>query len=153
MINRLIPIAICALTGACGGAAEQTAVAETDIASEYASMEVETIQDPVEPGTISRRDLDELLAHGPAPILAMVLTEPHRRAGRFVGFRIVAFPAGDPTAVDLRTGDVILAINGRRIERPEHYFEVFEALKTADEIELRLEREGRDQTLTYPIVP
>lgn len=137
----------------CGGAAAQTEIVETDISTQIEAAESEAPTAPMTPGTIARGELDELLADGPAPILAMVVTEPYRERGRFVGFRIVSFTQGQPTAIDLRPGDVILAVNGRRIERPEHYFEVFEALKQADQLSFDVRRDGVDQQLTYPIVP
>ena len=144
---------LAALAIGCGGTATQTEIVETDISTQIEASPRPELATPSTPGTIDRSALDELLAGGPAPILGMVVTEPYRERGRFVGFRIVSFTQGEPTAIDLRPGDVILAINGRRIERPEHYFEVFEALKRADELSFDVKRDGVDQQLTYPIVP
>jgi type II secretory pathway component PulC len=143
---------LAALAFGCGGTATQVEVVETDISLEIESVKADE-HTPAAPGTIKRAQLDELLAGGPAPILAMVVTEPYRERGRFVGFRIISFTQGEPTVVDLRAGDVILAVNGHRIERPEHYFEVYEALKTADQLSFDVMRDGVDQQLTYPIVP
>jgi type II secretory pathway component PulC len=152
-MTKLLAIAtLTALAVGCGGAATQTEIVETDISTQIESTRVEE-PEPAAPGTIKRAQLDEFLAGGPAPILALVVTEPYRERGRFVGFRIVSFTQGEPAAIDLRPGDVILAVNGRRIERPEHYFEVFEALKQADAISFDLRRDGTDQQLVYPIVP
>jgi len=137
----------------CGASTAQTEIVETDISTQIEAADSAPVTPAIPPGTIGRQQLDELLAGGPAPILAMVVTEPYRERGRFVGFRIVSFTQGEPTAIDLRAGDVILAINGKRIERPEHYFEVFEALKQADELSFDLRRDGADQRLSYPIVP
>jgi len=152
MTARTAILALAWLTASCGGAAVEGELTETDLGTALAEQSAEP-PPPARPGTIARADLDEVLARGPAPLLALVVTEPYREQGRFVGFRILEFPQGEPTAIDLREGDVILDVNGRRIERPEHLFEIFEQLKTADRIVLRLKRDGRDETLTYPIVP
>jgi type II secretory pathway component PulC len=154
MNTRSLPLVVALLAVGCGGAAQEVAVGETNIADEI--LAGSHVEEPIAfspPGTVARADLDALLAGGPGPVLALVVTEPHKRAGRFVGFRIVSFTQGEPTAVDLRAGDVVLAINDRRIERPEHLFEVYEQLKTADELSFEIERAGRAETLTYPIEP
>ena len=153
MTKPTTTILLAALAIGCGATASQTEIVETDISTQIESTASEVPVAATPPGTIARGQLDELLAGGPAPILALVETEPYRERGRFVGFRIVAFPQGDPTGIDLRAGDVILAVNGHRIERPEHYFEVFEALKTAEQLSFDLKRDGAKQQLVYPIVP
>ncbi len=101
---------------------------------------------------LTRAALDEVLAAGPAALLGMVETAPVQQRGQFVGFKIVAFKDGPPTVIDLRVGDVLLAVNGRRIERPGDYFEVFQALQTAEVLQLVVLRGARQQVLDYPIV-
>ncbi|MBW2276537.1 MAG: hypothetical protein JRF63_03530 [Deltaproteobacteria bacterium] len=153
-MTRLLTLSIfAACVFGCGATTTQTEIVETDISTQIESSKSAVPVAATPPGTIGRQQLDELLAGGPAPILALVETEPYRERGRFVGFRIVSFPKGEPSAIDLRTGDVILAVNGHRIERPEHYFEVFEALKTAEQLSFDVKRDGAKQQLVYPIVP
>jgi type II secretory pathway component PulC len=102
---------------------------------------------------IARADLTAVLDAGPAPLLALVETRPRHRDGRFVGFEIVAFSDGEPPACPaLRAGDVLVSVNGKRIERPEHYFEVFQELRGAAALELELIRGGRTTMLNYAIV-
>lgn len=110
--------------------------------------------EPACPGdAIARADLNAVLDAGPAPLLAAVETRARQRDGRFVGFEIVAFTRGEPPACPaLRVGDVIAAVNGRAIERPEHLFEVFQALRGATAIEFELVRENARTTLRYVIV-
>jgi type II secretory pathway component PulC len=103
-------------------------------------------------GEILRSDLNKVLAAGPAALLAEILTDPVRENGRFVGFRIAKFVHGEPESIDLKTGDVILLVNGRQIERPENYFEIFEELKVAREIRFKVMRDGKELELIYPIV-
>lgn len=104
------------------------------------------------PGVIIRQDLNDLLAAGPAAILAAVVTEPVLQNGRFIGFRIARFADTAPRTIDLRAGDIILKANGRSIERPENYYAVFEDLKIATELRLEVLRNGETTTLVYPIL-
>jgi hypothetical protein len=120
------------LLAGCGAAAPEGPIGETDLGAEIAAASAPEPAMPAAAGAIRRAELDELIARGPGRLLALVVTEPRREGGRFVGFCIVDFTQGPPSAIDLRRGDVILDVNGRRIERPEHLFEVLEQLKTPD---------------------
>lgn len=102
--------------------------------------------------SIRRSELDAVLALGPAALLRRVNTEPVRERSHFVGFRIIGFPAGPPATIDLRIGDIVLAVNGTRIEKPEHFVAILDQLKSADKISFQIRREGADQMLDYPIV-
>jgi len=115
------------------------------------TLAVDTKPKSPAPEFITRRDLDVVLAAGPAAILAAVVTEPVRQHGRFVGFRITRFRGDSPKTIDLRAGDVILKANGRTIERPENYFAVFEELKIATQLRIDVLRNGEMKTLIYPI--
>lgn len=118
-----------------------------------AAMEsTEASPSPVPPGSIHRADLQAVLAAGPAALLQRVTMEPVRENGRFVGFRIAGFVGRPPSAIDLRPGDIVLTVNGRRIERPENYFQVFEELQVASELRFELLRSAEVKTLLYPIV-
>jgi len=99
-----------------------------------------------------RSDLNAILAAGPAALLAHVLTEPVKNSGAFVGFKITRFTHGNPPIIDLRTGDVILLVNGKKVERPEDYFIIFEELKVAREINFLLLRENKEISLSYPVI-
>jgi type II secretory pathway component PulC len=104
------------------------------------------------PVAIRREDLLKVLSAGPAALLAQVVTEPVLNQGRFVGFRINGFPAGTPRGIDLKPGDVILLVNGKKIQRPENYFAVFQELRVAGELQVTLLRDDEEKVLYYPIV-
>lgn len=106
---------------------------------------------PLPEGHIRRADIRRVLANGPAGVLSMVRTEPSRTNGRFVGFQIVAFNVEPPTTIDLRVGDVLVAVNGKNIVSPDDYFRVFQELQVASELRFDLMREGRAESLVYPI--
>ena len=106
---------------------------------------------PAPSGTIARADLVRVLDTGPAQVLALVDLEPVREDGRFVGFSIAEFRAEAPGPLGLRVGDVVVSVNGRKIERPEHYFEIFQELRVASELRFEILREGAPRALSYPI--
>jgi type II secretory pathway component PulC len=123
----------------------------TSVAGDVAEPAMETAP-TLPPGAILRADLQAVLAAGPAALLQKVVTEPVRKNGKFVGFRLAEFTQGAPAAIDLRPGDIILLVNGRKIERPENYFQVFEELQVASELRFRLLRDNEVKTLLYPII-
>lgn len=157
-----LTLLVCSLTIACGGAPTKTPMAGTEQSispsmngtekggQEALSGDLGVKTAP--PGTITRQDLDAVLRAGPAAILSMVITEPVLKNGRFVGFKIARFTGKRPTAIDLRSGDVILKANGKTVERPEHYFAVLEDLKIATELRIEVLRDGEKTTLIYPIL-
>jgi len=133
----------CMLVG-CGGAKTEEASTSADVSAADAP--------PVET-ELHRAALDELLAKGPAYVLAMVQIDSVMADGRFTGFKIVSFRTALPAYLELAPGDVVTRVNDLPVERPEQFFEVFEKLKTATEVKFDILRGGAPKTLTYPIVP
>jgi hypothetical protein len=72
---------------------------------------------------------------------------------RFQGWEIRRLYPGDPcyAQVDLRPEDVVTAINGKSVERPEQAFDVLTALRTAPELVVDYLREGQPKKLTFAI--
>lgn len=101
---------------------------------------------------IARGDLDAVLSRGPAGVLAMIQTEPVRDNGKFVGFRIAAFVPEAPSTIDLKIGDVLVAVNGQKIVVPDDYFRVFQELKVASELRFDVLRDGAPLQLVYLVV-
>lgn len=152
MKSIIVLAPILALWG-CGGATVK--IDETSPATSPAAPVAEATQpnpEPDLPGRILRADLDAVLAGGPAALLSEVVAEPAMDNGVFVGFRITEFMSGAPPVVDLRPGDVILTVNGKTVERPENYFEVFQDLKTATALRFEVLRKAEKMVLEYPIV-
>jgi type II secretory pathway component PulC len=60
---------------------------------------------------------------------------------------------GDPIwiGVDLAPSDVVTAVNGRPIERPEQALTAFQSLAVATELRVTYERDGARRELVYPI--
>ena len=161
MYHLILWIVVSAATTACAGAAPETkTVTETALVESPLPASDEGANTPSSspeteaavPGQIRRADLNRVLDLGPGGLLALVETEPFREAGRFVGFRIVRFSNGDPSAVDLRAGDVLCAVNGLPIASPDDFFRAFQELKVASELRFDLFRDGASLTFQYPVV-
>jgi len=103
---------------------------------------------------IHRAELEAFLNLGPAFLFRNVPVQPVLKGNTFVGYRIVAFFPGETrfAKVDLRGGDVILAINGQSVDRPEVFFEVWESLRQASALEIDVLRGQRRRTLRWAIV-
>jgi type II secretion system protein C len=107
----------------------------------------------VEVGVIHRAALDEVLDRGLGAFLSRVDTEASLDDGRFVGFRLVHLTdAALFDGVDLQEGDVLIAVNGQSIERPEQAFTAWTGLRVASEITLEVIRGGARYDLRFPIV-
>ena len=138
-------VLVCCLVVACGGAKAEEASSSADVSDDAETPPPET--------ELHRAALDELLAKGPAYVLAMVQIDSVMANGRFTGFKIVSFRAELPAYLELAPGDVVTRVNDLPVERPEQFFEVFEKLKTATEVKFDILRGGAPRTLAYPIVP
>lgn len=77
-------------------------------------------------------------------------------ARKFAGWRIVVLHLENPcyAAVDLRPGDIVVAINGqgpKNLERPESAQAVFDSLKKAPAIEVSYLRDSKPRKLRFEI--
>lgn len=124
--------------------------------SERSMNEAETeVPDRAEPpkGALWRDDVTATVDAGLGWFLQRVEVQAKVVGGRFVGFEIVDLrPAEFWRGVDLHPGDVVLAVNGKPIERETQAYEAFQSLKTASELRVKLERGGRQRELVYRIV-
>jgi type II secretory pathway component PulC len=106
-------------------------------------------------GVIERSELAKVLDASPGMFLQNVESEPRFRAGKFFGWKLVAFFPGDArfAGVDLRAGDVVTRVNGIAIERPEQLMDVWKLLRSASELTVDVERDGALRTLRWQISP
>lgn len=131
---------------ACGGAG--TPPEDGSSSPRTASTEA-----PMPEGSLARADVVSVVDGGLGRFLQRARVEPTLDEGRFVGFRVIELvPDSFWGRTDLRPGDVVTHVNGTSIEDPNQAYEVFESLRTANGIEVRLLREGQARTLRFPIV-
>jgi len=112
------------------------------------------IQRPTPPRdlVLSRPTLHQTLAQGPGHFLQRVRLLPYRHNGKFIGFQIQTLFPGENIRIDAPLiGDVILRVNGSRIDRPDQLQQVWESLYTANAITIEYWRQGLVFTTTFPI--
>ena len=72
--------------------------------------------------------------------------------GRVEGFRFVSINPGSIfEKLGFKTMDVIKSVNGELINSPTRAMEFYNALKTSNQIELGVERNGRDENFNYSV--
>ncbi|MFV8756007.1 hypothetical protein ACNOYE_36105 [Nannocystaceae bacterium ST9] len=109
------------------------------------------------PGAIFRSELRRATQDGSAAyLLGQLGPEPYRPQGRFEGWIITKVWPADPElcepGCDLKIGDVILEVNGSKLERPEDLAEAMSELDTLEQIDLRGMRDGQYFERSHPIV-
>ncbi len=88
----------------------------------------------------------------PAKLAQFINAVPARENGQFVGFKIVqkkSHPAFKE--LDLRSGDVVTAVNGITIDSPQKGFQVLKKLRNTKQFNVTLKRGGQIINLSHSI--
>jgi hypothetical protein len=88
----------------------------------------------------------------PPPSKMNASTCAHAPGRTFVGFRILELKGPRWAGIDLKPGDVVTAVNGFPIERPEQAQQAFLSLAVASELRVDYERDGQPRSLRLSIV-
>jgi len=106
-------------------------------------------------GTISRAKLLAVLDRGPGVYLSQLDVTPKKDGNRFIGWQLVQIVdhAGSLHDVDVVPGDVLLAVNGKPIARPEQLQTIWDSLRTANTITAKLWRGNAKFELRFAIDP
>ena len=106
-------------------------------------------------GTIARARLVAVLDAGPGMFLRQLEVAPRMVGDRFVGWQLVQLldHSGPLHDVDVAPGDVLLAINGKPLERPDELQIVWDSLRSANELVARLRRGDAGLELHFTIDP
>jgi S1-C subfamily serine protease len=74
---------------------------------------------------------------------------------RFVGWQLVQLidQTGPLHDIDVVPGDVLLAVNGKPLSRPDQLQAVWDSLRTANEIDAELWRGDAKLTLSFAVEP
>jgi general secretion pathway protein C len=77
---------------------------------------------------------------------------PHYRDGKPQGFKLVGVRPGSVYShLGIRSGDVLKAVNGDEITSPNKALEMYEKLKSQNNVTLEVERRGRPISLDFNI--
>jgi len=106
-------------------------------------------------GTIDRSHLITVLDQGPAMFLHQFEVTARMDGERFVGWQLVQLldKSGPLTDLDVAPGDVLLAVNGKPVSRPDQLFAVWDSLRTANEVTAELWRGPNKLELRFAIEP
>ena len=142
-MKRLLLVFVCA----CGGSSPPPPT-EPLITEEMAPPPATPPRPPAP--VLTRTALNAALDAGPGAFLARVDVRAARAAGRFVGWEILSLW---PNArIELRPGDVVLAVNGRTLERPESLPALFKELRAAREVVVDYRRGLDRREARFPVV-
>jgi len=106
-------------------------------------------------GTIDRAKLVAVLDHGPGAFLRQFEVTPRMDGSRFVGWELVQLVdrEGPLASIDVVPGDVLLALNGQPLSRPDQLQTVWDSLRTANEVVADLWRGPAKLQLRFAIEP
>jgi len=110
---------------------------------------------PAPAGAIRRSEVRQALNAGLGTFLQRVtfdVDHPVFRDHKFVGFRIVSLNGPGWTNVDLKPGDVVTAVNGFTVERPEQALQAFSSLAVASELRVDYERDDQPRSFRLAIM-
>lgn len=94
--------------------------------------------------SVRRAEIARLARRGPSYLFQVSTLHPVRRDGTFRGFEIadLAPVARRALAPQMEVGDVVVAINGRRIDAPDDVHELWRRLAELSRIEITFLRNG-----------
>ena len=156
----------CVALAACGPKVAPTGSAfDEELASQHtettetAPAEAPRVEAPpgkgLRSGTIERAKLIAVLDGGPGTFLRQMEVSPRMDGERFVGWQLVQLldRTGPLHDVDVAPGDVLLAINGQSISRPDQLQTIWDSLRTANEVRAQLWRGTGKLELAFAIEP
>lgn len=98
------------------------------------------------------RQYRDALNQDPQSVMELVRAEPFREGDRLVGYRIS--PGRDRQLLSrfgLRSGDVVTAVNGLRLDNPMRGLEIMQNLQTASQVSLEVIRNGVTQNFSFTV--
>jgi general secretion pathway protein C len=83
---------------------------------------------------------------------ARVIPNYDRESGGYKGFKLIGVrPNSLYRGIGIRSGDVIMQVNGDELNSPSKALELFTKLQTSNQISLDIKRRGKNETLVYKI--
>jgi general secretion pathway protein C len=102
--------------------------------------------------TLKRADVEKQLENLPKLLQAARVVPEISADGRVKGYRMVEMQPGSIyETLGLRLGDVLKGANGEDITNPQKAMELFQTLKNSDEINLVIDRNGKETSLNYKL--
>ena len=106
-------------------------------------------KEPVVPeGSIRKSMVMAYHKRGAQKFIASVRVKATFRRGKFFGWRILSYRGPGPIA----QGDVVIDVIGMPLARPDQFMKVWEKLPSITELTVKLLRQDKTLTLSYPVV-
>jgi type II secretory pathway component PulC len=102
--------------------------------------------------TIDRARYETVLKEGLQHVMRWYFVKPSYRGEQFIGYQIAEILNPDLASGPLRVGDILLAVNGDTVERPEHAMAVWRGLWARKTLDLKILRKGQPMHYSIPIV-
>lgn len=97
---------------------------------------------------VERGMIDQLIAN-PGTVKGARM-RPYQKDGKMKGFQMFAVRKDSLfTAIGLKSGDAITAINGYDLSSPDKVLEAYTKVKDLDKVALSVVRRGKEETFTY----
>jgi type II secretory pathway component PulC len=131
-----------------------SACATTAREADPIELDTETVRPVDAPLELRRAALEDVLSKGPGRFFERVEVAPAFIGGkRFVGYTLKSFYGGmTPEPDGVQIGDVVTAINGQPISRPDEFMAVWQAAGKRDSLAITVMRGTDRLTITYRIV-
>lgn len=102
--------------------------------------------------SFKREEIEKQLENLPALLQAARVVPEFAPDGQPKGFRLVEMQPGSIyEKLGLKIGDVIKGVNGEAITNPQKAMEMYQLMRSADDIKLQVERNGTDTDLSYKL--
>ncbi len=102
---------------------------------------------------VTRRALDLILDHQSSAFRSVRIV-PDKRGDRIVGIRLLEVQPDSVVArLGLQNGDVMISLNGLPLSDPQKGLEAYQQARTAKRVDLKIERQAKELTLTYRVAP
>ena len=130
------------------------ACATTPREAEPIELETEMVRPASRLLAVPRRDLEDVLSKGPGRFFERVSVVPAFVGGRkFIGYTLEAFYDGVTLAPNgIQLGDVVTAINGLPISRPDEFMRLWETAGSSDQLTVEVLRGSERLSFSYAIV-
>ncbi len=102
-------------------------------------------------GAVRRQDLLRTLGRSAGEFFRLIRYVEEIRGGSLVGWRLLSLPETQPSWIDVQPDDVVTAINGISMVRPDDAQQIWETLQVASEIRIDLLRSGESRSVRIPI--
>ena len=117
------------------------------------TQELSTPKAVVRPLNIQRVKLTQVLSGGPGRFFQQMPVMPFKKAGRFLGFQIMAMYGDNiPHPQGVQVGDIVTAVNGKAVTTPDQFIKVWNGMNKAQVLRVELVRNEEALRIEYPIV-